>query len=94
MKWNGCIGVRLELFVAAAGWMTFDVRTGSYYCIRVNKETGIVPNMSSAYEKDTIDFWFKLAPKLDRAITSVKASGKAPMVSPSALSTFSYTYNR
>ncbi|GMT04206.1 hypothetical protein PENTCL1PPCAC_26380 [Pristionchus entomophagus] len=46
-----------------------------YYSIAVNLTIGRMPEMHNHYEKETIDFWVRKAPKIDKIITVTRAAG-------------------
>ncbi|GMR40231.1 hypothetical protein PMAYCL1PPCAC_10426, partial [Pristionchus mayeri] len=55
-------------------WKPTNLRD-RYISIAVNLTTGRMPELRDFYEKETVDFWVRKAPKIDKIITGSRAAG-------------------
>ncbi|GMR30118.1 hypothetical protein PMAYCL1PPCAC_00313, partial [Pristionchus mayeri] len=55
-------------------WKPMNLRD-RYMSIAVNLTTGRMPELRDFYEKETIDYWVRKAPKIDKMITVTRAAG-------------------
>ncbi|GMT31209.1 hypothetical protein PFISCL1PPCAC_22506 [Pristionchus fissidentatus] len=55
-------------------WKSMNLKD-RYYSIAVDHETKRYPEMRDFYQQETIDFWLRKAPKIDKMITVTRAAG-------------------